>query len=47
MPVQKIKQFLDEHKVKYTIISHSAAYTPQEIAESPRTSRGASLQRRW
>ena len=34
MPVQKIKQFLDEHKVKYTIISHSAAYTAQEIAES-------------
>ncbi len=34
MPVQKIKQFLDEHKVKYTIISHSAAYTAQAIAES-------------
>ena len=34
MPVQKIKQFLDEHKVKYTIISHSAAYTAQEIAQS-------------
>jgi Ala-tRNA(Pro) deacylase len=34
MPVQKTKQFLDEHKVKYTIISHSAAYTAQEIAAS-------------
>ena len=34
MPVQKIKQFLDEHKVKHTIISHSAAYTAQEIAAS-------------
>ena len=34
MSVEKIKQFLDEHKVKYTIISHSAAYTAQEIAQS-------------
>ena len=34
MSVKKIKQFLDEHKVKYTIISHSAAYTAREIAQS-------------
>ncbi len=32
MPVQKIKQFLDDHEVKYTIVEHSPAYTAQEIA---------------
>ncbi len=34
MPLTKIKEFLDEHKIKYTIIQHSAAYTAQEIAAS-------------
>ena len=34
MPLTKIKEFLDEHNIKYTIIKHSAAYTAQEIAAS-------------
>jgi Ala-tRNA(Pro) deacylase len=32
MPAQKIKEFLDSNKVKYTSISHSSAYTTMEIA---------------
>jgi Ala-tRNA(Pro) deacylase len=32
MPVKKLKDFLDSHKIKYTTISHSQAYTAQEIA---------------
>ena len=28
----KLTQFLDEHQVKYVTISHSRAYTAQEIA---------------
>jgi Ala-tRNA(Pro) deacylase len=32
MPIQKLKEFLDSHAVKYLIISHSVAYTAQEIA---------------
>lgn len=32
MPAQKLKNFLDEHKVKYVTITHSVAYTAQEIA---------------
>jgi Ala-tRNA(Pro) deacylase len=32
MPAQKLKTFLDENKVKYMTISHSKAYTSQEIA---------------
>jgi len=34
MPLTKIKEFLDKHKIKYTIIKHSSAYTAQEIAAS-------------
>ncbi|ARA94118.1 MAG: deacylase [Bacteroidetes bacterium] len=34
MPVQKLKQFLDEHGVKYVVISHSRAFTAQEVAAS-------------
>jgi len=34
MPVKKLKEFLDSNKVKYVAISHSAAYTAQEIAAS-------------
>jgi len=33
MPIQKLKAFLDENAVKYTIIRHSRACTAQEIAE--------------
>ena len=34
MPVKKLKEFLDSNQVKYVSISHSAAYTAQEIAAS-------------
>ena len=34
MPVKKLKQFLDNHDVKYVSISHSPAYSAQTIAES-------------
>ncbi|RPI23515.1 MAG: YbaK/EbsC family protein [Acidobacteria bacterium] len=32
MPVKKLKEFLDANRVKYITISHSLAYTAQEIA---------------
>ncbi len=32
MPVQRLKDFLDEHQVKYVVITHSRAFTTQEIA---------------
>ena len=32
MPVRKLREFLDQHKVKYVVISHSPAYTAQGIA---------------
>lgn len=34
MPVRKLREFLDSHGVKYVTISHSKAYTAQEIAAS-------------
>ena len=34
MPVKKLKNFLDSNKIKYVSISHSKAYTAQEIAVS-------------
>ena len=34
MPIKKLKQFLDEHHVKYVTISHSPAFTAQETAAS-------------
>jgi Ala-tRNA(Pro) deacylase len=34
MPVRKLKEFLDNHRIKYTIIKHSPAFTAQEIAAS-------------
>ena len=34
MPAQKLKEFLDSHKIKYVTITHSLAYTAQEIAAS-------------
>jgi Ala-tRNA(Pro) deacylase len=33
MPANKLKTFLDERHVKYVAISHSTAYTAQEVAE--------------
>ena len=32
MPVQKLKTFLDQNQIKYQTISHSTAYTAQQIA---------------
>ena len=32
MPVQKLKEFLDNHNIKYVTISHSRAFTAQETA---------------
>lgn len=34
MPSKKLKDFLDEKKVKYISMQHSSAYTAQEIAAS-------------
>jgi len=34
MPLQKLREFLDQNDVKYVSISHSPAYTAQEIAAS-------------
>jgi Ala-tRNA(Pro) deacylase len=32
MPARKLREFLDAHNVKYVTITHSTAYTAQEIA---------------
>lgn len=32
MPIEKLKTFLDENGVKYVTLTHSKAYTAQEIA---------------
>jgi Ala-tRNA(Pro) deacylase len=34
MPVRKLKEYLNEQGVKYVCISHSPAYTAQEVAAS-------------
>lgn len=34
MPVKKLKEFLDEHQIRYVIINHSPAYTARETAAS-------------
>jgi len=34
MPIQKLRQFLDQNSVKYIVITHSRAYTAQGVAES-------------
>jgi Ala-tRNA(Pro) deacylase len=34
MPIKKLLNFLDEHRVKYVTIKHSRAYSAQEIAAS-------------
>ncbi len=34
MPVKKLKEFLDVNQVKYLTITHSKAYTAQEVAAS-------------
>src|SRR5438128_5940430 len=32
MPLTRLREFLDSHKIKYVVISHSVAYTAQGIA---------------
>jgi Ala-tRNA(Pro) deacylase len=32
MPLTKLREFLDSHKIKYMVISHSVAYTAQGVA---------------
>lgn len=32
MPIERIKNYLDEHGVKYVVTQHSPAYTSQEVA---------------
>src|SRR5512133_3835286 len=32
MPLARLREFLDSHKVRYVVISHSVAYTAQGIA---------------
>ena len=34
MPMAKLKEFLDQAKIKYVSITHSEAYTAQEVAAS-------------
>ena len=34
MPINRLRAFLDEHDAKYVVISHSKAYTAQEVAAS-------------
>lgn len=34
MPVKRLQEFLDDHGVRYVTVSHSAAFTAQEIAAS-------------
>ncbi len=34
MPIKRLKEALDRHNIKYVIVSHSPAYTAQEIAAS-------------
>jgi Ala-tRNA(Pro) deacylase len=38
MPVKKLKEFLDSHGVKYVTLSHSRAFTAQDVAESSHVS---------
>jgi len=38
MPVKKLKDFLDQKGVKYITITHSPAYTAQEVAASAHVS---------
>ncbi len=32
MPIRRLREFLDNHGVRYFVVSHSPAYTAQEIA---------------
>ena len=32
--LSKLREYLDEHRIRYTVMHHSTAYTAQEIAEA-------------
>ena len=34
MPITKLKKYLDENKIEYVVMSHSCAYTAQDIAQA-------------
>jgi Ala-tRNA(Pro) deacylase len=35
MPIlRKLQEYLDEHKIKYQVLTHSTAYTAQEVAQA-------------
>ena len=34
MPIKKLKDYLDNNKIKYVVISHSSAFTALEVAAS-------------
>ena len=34
MPVKRLREYLDSHGVRYVVLSHSPAYTAQEIARA-------------
>jgi len=34
MICKKLKAFLDEHRIRYVVVSHSSAYTAREVAAS-------------
>ncbi|NTU68736.1 MAG: YbaK/EbsC family protein [Chlorobiaceae bacterium] len=38
MPIRRLRDYLDSHQVRYFVISHSPAYTAQEIAASAHVS---------
>lgn len=38
MPIQKLRKYLDENKVKYVVISHSPVFTAQETAQNAHVS---------
>ena len=38
MPIKKVKDYLDNNKIKYVIISHSPEYTSMEVAASAHVS---------
>lgn len=38
MPIRRLRDYLDNHRVRYFVISHSPAYTAQEIAAAAHVS---------
>lgn len=38
MPLKKLKELLDSNKIKYVLMSHSPAYTAQQVAQTSHVS---------